>query len=106
MRRYYRGKFARTNQLRASFIHTIEQSCDIHYSHDGGCNTDLHLLHDAFTSKRFGWQGVNGPMEQSLLYELIKRGYDITTLEFSISKVDKTDTLNVNLNQQMLKALK
>lgn len=105
-RRYYKGKVAKKNQLRASFIDTKETPCDMFYSHNGGCNTDLRMLHYHLGSPKFTWEGVSKPSLPSFLYELIDRGYDITTFEMSIEKLDVTDSYKVNLNQRMKKALK
>lgn len=104
-RQYLRGKIAKKNQLRASFIDTKETPCDMFYSHDGGCNTDLRMLHYHLSSPKFTWEGASKPSLPSFLYELIDRGYDITTFEMSIQKLDTSDLYKVNLNQRMKKIL-
>jgi hypothetical protein len=42
---------------------------------------DAHLMHQTFNSPRYDYEGTEIP---SLVEELVNRGYDITTLDFSI----------------------
>jgi len=53
---------------------------DIHY--DGPCGPDRHLMHVVMSTKRRHSDGF----DPSLLDELIARGYDITTLKFSVRR--------------------
>lgn len=60
---------------------------DTIYSWGDGCSKrDGALLNYVLGSKRYGYEGCRGEMEKSLLEDLIDRGYDITTLKFSIMK--------------------
>lgn len=52
---------------------------------DGTSRRDSHLLNCVIGSERPGLF-PNDPFEKSLLDELTDRGYDITTLKFSIMK--------------------
>lgn len=100
--KYFRKKYARKNQLRATCFKNKEDGPDIFYSHDGGCNTDMRVVDNVFTSPRYDF---NGHAEPSFLVELIDRGYDITTLDFKIDKLDTNDTLKVNINQNLRRYL-
>ena len=65
---------------------------DIIYHRGEGCaKPDGHLLYSFFGCKRErqDWQTGKTVFDQSLLEELEARGYDLTTLKFSIKK--KTD---------------
>lgn len=100
----YRKKFSRHNQLRVTF-YTDHGKPDILYSFDGGCPTDTRMLHHALSSPRYGYEGMRGNSDPSVFEELINRGYDITTFDLKISKLDPNDTEKVLLNQQFLKML-
>lgn len=99
---YFRKKYAKTNQLRATYVKNKEDGSDIFYSHDGGCNTDMRVVDNVFTSPRYSFNGHHDP---SFLVELIDRGYDITTLDFKIDRLDMNDTLRVNINQNLRREL-
>lgn len=56
----------------------------------GACRADAHLLHSAICSERYG-PGMGVPLghyvvDKSLADELKARGYDLSTLKFSIRK--------------------
>jgi len=62
---------------------------DIIYQRGDGCpKPDGHMLYSFFGCKRErrDWQSGQIVYEPSLLEELESRGYDLTTLEFSIKK--------------------
>ena len=56
---------------------------DLYYNAGEGCGGDMKLLHGFFTSQRLN---CNYEFEKSFIEELKLRGYDITTLNFSIKK--------------------
>lgn len=57
---------------------------DLIFSWGPGCSrADAHYLHHVFSDERFG---PSGERYRSLVDELEARGYDITTLRFSIEK--------------------
>lgn len=57
---------------------------DLYYNAGEGCDrADLKLLHYHFS---WGRLKISGEQEPSLVEELINRGYDITTINFSIKK--------------------
>lgn len=57
---------------------------DLTYAYDDGVpRCDARLLDGAFAQKRLKSDGTYGP---SLLEEFAERGYDLTTLTFSIRK--------------------
>lgn len=62
---------------------------DVMYWHDR-FPPDGHLMHQAFSNKQFGgsYPADRVPPEQrtSFLEELERRGYDLTTLRFSIRR--------------------
>lgn len=60
----------------------VEGIVDLCY--DGPSRPDMHLLHGALTGKKF--QPFDSTWSASFLQELEERGYDITTLKFSIKK--------------------
>jgi hypothetical protein len=52
-----------------------------------GCGKrDGALLHYLLCSKRMNWRGGKPNVEPSFLEELEARGYDLTTLRFSVRK--------------------
>lgn len=54
---------------------------------DGVSRSDAHLLNTVFASKRFRPTGISDyETTPSLIKELESRGYDITTLKFSVEK--------------------
>lgn len=66
---------------------------------DGTCSPDRHLIMGAFCSEPIRMRIRDGVIdhvyEKSLAEELIDRGYDITTLRFSIQKLPKPATDHV-----------
>jgi hypothetical protein len=64
---------------------------DLTYVWGAGCaSADAHLLHNVLTGERYP-HPLNGTKpDSSLTAELEKRGYDLTTLRFSISKPNPT----------------
>lgn len=60
---------------------------DLTYVWGAGCaSADAHLLHNVLTGERYP-HPLNGTKpDASLTAELEKRGYDLTTLRFSIQK--------------------
>jgi hypothetical protein len=56
-----------------------KRECDLLYCHDNVQSADGHLLYVCFCC---GQEGL------SLVDELKKRGYDLTTLRFSVKKKD------------------
>lgn len=67
--------------------HNLGAWGDVEYDWGDGCSkSDGHLLHAVVNSPRH-WVGFEGAkVNPSLLEELVSRGYDITTLRFSIAK--------------------
>lgn len=84
---------------------TVHHPHDLLYTFNGGDSSDMALMNDAFTSPRYGYEGMHGDMSKPFLLELIDRGYDITTLDFKIDKLDTSDQTKVNLNEQFRKRL-
>ena len=100
-----KGKRAKNNQLRASFVNTKSDPHDVLYTFNGGDRSDMALMNDAFTSPRYGYQGYIGDMSKPFLLELIDRGYDITTLDFKIDKLDSSNPEKVELNEKFRQRL-
>lgn len=77
---------ARDGQLKAQYGKVPhERSQDIVYAWGAGCpKSDMHLIHNMLTAQRYSV--LDGEWDKSPLDELIDRGYDITTLKFSIEK--------------------
>lgn len=94
-------KYARKNSLRASFVDVKNEPCALFFSQNGGEKADLWLLGEMFTAPRYGHEGSFGDIESSYAKELIDRGYDITTLEFKIDKLDMNDIQRVKLNERL-----
>lgn len=87
----YRKVAAKSGQLTARYGSDGEGSIDLMYAHGGGgaCRPDARMLAGMFEDKRFRPSMKNFPgfdQEMSLREELEARGYDITTLRFSIQK--------------------
>ena len=81
----WRAPKARRGQLKVQWGKLRHDSPDIIYTHgDGTSRADSRLLHFMFS------QGHYSPLDKtfgkSLYDELESRGYDLTTLKFSISK--------------------
>lgn len=100
MKKFVR-KYARKNSLRATFVDVKDDQCTLFFSHDGGKTTDLALLDNIFSSPRYGYKGSLGDSDPSFALSLIERGYDITTLDFKIDKLDTNDIQRVHLNEQL-----
>lgn len=56
----------------------------------GTSKRDANLLMNVFGGERFGPSIIQTETEPSLLDELKARGYDITTIRFSIKKIGTT----------------
>lgn len=99
----YPAKKAPPKSLRVSFG-KIDGDLDIVYSWSDTNKCDSRLLHHRLSS---AWMGFNGypDRDDSLLAELIKRGYDIRTLDFKIKKLDDDDEEGKRINEYMLKSL-
>ena len=78
----------RPNELRVLYGKLPKNDPDILYVWgEGTSKADSKLLHYMFSSKRFFPGSVDA--NDSFLEELEKRGYDITTIKFSIQKKAK-----------------
>jgi len=66
----------------------VENEHDMMYSWGDGCRADARFIHYVFNSERMEQEFPSGNTirEQSVCDELEKRGYDLTTLKFSIKK--------------------
>lgn len=81
-------KRARPGELLMFYGRLPGDSPDTIYSWGEGCSKrDGALLNMVIGSKRYS---VLGEWEKSLLEDLQDRGYDITTLKFSIRKKEQT----------------
>lgn len=98
-----RAKKAKDNSLRVSFG-KIDGCFDIAYSWNGVEKCDAKLLDHRMTSF---WMGFNGykDRQDSLIAELVKRGYDIRTLDFQIKKLDQDDEEGKAINKSFLSGL-
>lgn len=85
MAKRLRAPKARVGELVARWG-KVEGEIDLCY--DGPTRPDMHLLHNALTGKR-GRPTISGGFEwdDSFVEELKARGYDITTLRFSVRKM-------------------
>lgn len=83
-----RAPTAKPGQLKAQWGRLPHNGPDLCYAWGDGCHkADSHLLHNALCAKTPPSPlSPNEPWLPSLLEELEARGYDITTLRFSISK--------------------
>lgn len=77
---------AKDGQLKVQYgKHPGERQFGIVYAWGAGCpKSDMHLIHNAISSERYSV--LNDSWNASLIDELISRGYDITTLKFTIEK--------------------
>lgn len=66
--------------------------------------SDVRLMHYAIGSGHYGYNKTTP--NKSLIVELIERGYDITTLEIKINKLDTTDDDAVSVNNFLLSKFK
>lgn len=81
----YRAPKARPGQLKAQWGKMPHESPDLCYAWgDGVSSADGRLLHNALSSKTYS--PIDKTWDDSFLEELDKRGYDITTLTFSVQK--------------------
>jgi hypothetical protein len=87
--RRFRPQHAKPGELRAYYGRAEGVGPDVCFANGPGTDrADRRLLHDALACKRpdvdivSGWQRQN----PSLLDELERRGYDLTTLRFSVRK--------------------
>ena len=91
----YRAPKAKPGQLKMQYGKLPDDNPDLCVAWGDGCGReDSRLLHNMFCSKRqrmtFGDEREKeGPVafDQSFVDELASRGYDITTLKFSVQKV-------------------
>uniref|UniRef100_A0A6H1ZXK8 Uncharacterized protein n=1 Tax=viral metagenome TaxID=1070528 RepID=A0A6H1ZXK8_9ZZZZ len=80
----WRSPRAKPGQLKVQWGKLPDDDPDIVYSGGIGTNgCDRALLHHVFGSPRYTYDGNTTP---SLYDELEARGYDLTTLKFSIEK--------------------
>lgn len=76
---------ARPGQLKAQWGKLKDDNPDICYVWGEGVpKADSHLLHNTISSKRH--HPFDNSWSDGFLEELEKRGYDLTTLKFSIEK--------------------
>ena len=86
-KRRWRTPKTRSGQLKIQYGKLRYDSPDIIYCRGEGVpRCDGSLLHHVFGSKRYRY---DGELDESLYDELEKRGYDLTTLSFSIEKKQK-----------------
>jgi hypothetical protein len=78
-------KQAKPGELCAFYGKLPHDQPDVIYAWGEGCSKrDSALLFSVFGSKRPDWQGQ---LQDSLLDDLKARGYDLSTIKFSIRKV-------------------
>ena len=81
----YRSPKAKPGELKAQWGKLPGDNPAICYAWgDGVGKCDAHLLHNAFSCKTHN--PINDTWDISFFEELEKRGYDMTTLKFSIQK--------------------
>lgn len=81
----YRSPRAKPGQLKAQWGKIPDVAPDLCYAWgDGACRSDARLLDDALSGKTYS--PIRLEWNSSFLEELEKRGYDITTLKFSVQK--------------------
>lgn len=98
----YRALTAKPGELKAGYGREdrhCSPSVVYVWGGQGAQKPDARILGAAFEDKRQGYAFPSMTLEErpSLIEELEARGYDITTLRFSIRK--KTPTLSARLNQ-------
>lgn len=96
MNKRYRRVIPKPNRLSTYYGRDDDGNVDVCFAHGLGCaRADAHLLNLVFATKRCrpAWPSDkewNTPFphvwEPSFIDELEARGYDITTLKFSIQK--------------------
>ena len=81
----FRAPKAKPGELKAQWGKLAHDTADICYAW-GECvsKADAHLLHNALSSEHL--RHLDNKWTPSLLKELESRGYDLTTLKFSIQK--------------------
>lgn len=97
MGKQIRYKRARKNEIRAS-IGKIDGDYDFVISRDNCPKCDSALLFQVMANERYSFNGYPDT-NKSLIEELLDRGYDISTLEFSCKKLDETDEDAVAFNR-------
>lgn len=84
MPKRWRAPKAKPGQLKAQWG-KVDGMDDLCYAHgDGVPRVDARLLHNALTAERY--QAFDNTWSLSFCDELEARGYDLTTLKFSIEK--------------------
>jgi hypothetical protein len=85
----WRAPKAKPGELKVQWGKLPNEFCpDLTFSWGKGCHkADVNLLYYHLTGKRF-WPG-SYEHDPGLVEELEKRGYDITTLKFTIQKKEK-----------------
>lgn len=79
------GAIKRKTLLNTLWMSWSKKEKDMMYRYPTS-SRDGHLLHSFFSVD----QVINGERHKSLVKELESRGYDLTTLRFSIRKKDET----------------
>ena len=96
----YRYKCANYSGMRVS-VGKLDGCVDLVVDRNDAEKSDANLMFYHLMNGRFSWDGKR--KDDSLIVELIKRGYDITTLDIKIKKLDKTDSDAVTANEILLK---
>lgn len=89
MKKRYRTLKAKPGELRAYYGMADGEGPDICYAHgDGVSRSDARLLHSTLSGDRMtlDFPGIGHRFDPSFIDELESRGYDITTLRFSVKK--------------------
>lgn len=85
MTKRFRAPKAKPGELKAQYGKLPHDKPDLCFAWGEGVDSaDARLLNDALTSKRH--RPMANVWDDSLIEELEKRGYDITTLKFSVQK--------------------
>ena len=95
----FRIKKAKQNQIRVGVSKTKE-GLDIVASHDGIDKSNVNFVLLNFTSNRFKFNGYPD-VDPSFIVDLIDRGFDITTLDFKIDKIDEADQDAIDTNRYL-----
>lgn len=91
----WRAPSAKPGELKAQYGKLPHDTPDLCYAWGEGCSSaDSHLLHNVIATDRAYWDLEKAQRrdsypishDPSLVKELERRGYDITTLKFSIQK--------------------
>ncbi len=87
VRRRWRAPTAAPGELAMRWGKLPHENPDMCMVWGEGCGKrDGALLHYLLCSKRMNWRGGKPNVEPSFLEELEARGYDLTTLRFSVRK--------------------